>query len=930
VAALRRARISRSLVSRSPLATATLPRPKSGSLLLDNVQERPEYQIWTRNTPPPPSCRDGRTHTAPAVPVAPHLIIDDPSIYDEQAQPVPSRASKSKHQSRQSDSRPDSAAPQPTTHSPATSFVAGGVPPPTDLRYNAGSLDGNTGNSIPEIPIPKSTQLIYLRIKARKPKSAYKYAEVSNLKQTLLPFLAQLPLLKETNLFQSGRLLFSLYNHKHSSADRGFYYTASFTIVAKGDDEVEMPFPQIPDIILQAQQLQELHLDLPIVSADKNSETIASSLRFALSKEELSIVTSIDFQVRIPPISLGSPTDDFAFLLCNIVSPRIVGQTLSDYRAQVKIEHQRFVSFCKPRKIISSEHGDLLEETIHGSFLLNLEESESRDVLILHRIIFAYFFGLYPRFGSHQQYVLTVPLFNGHFQLSKKPEIIKTLINSLKLDTRFMALIPPKTKRIRQTRDTPSLSSSETESEESYNSRIMKRAEALALLPTIEHDFAADFPPLFDLKYTQLDDALAPIQKPSSIGTATVTVDLRGSLDTIIAQVQQQSAASPTIFPTKARATTAPKDTPHTTARGDNTNRSGRNVENRPNPQHPRQFNASQQRHHHSQSRPLAANQDVYPPSANQDIFTQKILDTFPSIAACRAATVQQTETDGNCLFHAFLAASMDFKLSLGQNPSASNLRAMVTMFLKSNQGNDVLPSAAFLNSPLGYNSPQSTIRMQTPYRLIPNTELPTALVQCKCPTPDRDHIRKGIPAGQLKMAGVEQPLFYKNFEEYITLMAANGTYGEEMEIQALSTLFSVSIGVWTKASEFTSNFSDTITIYYHPKSKGTIFLFTYNGRAHYEWLSFAKAPQNFLSSNKGNETSKSIFILDPPAKPTSPTVAQGNLEQNASHESSDWFSNYLREFRENTAQPLFLRDQLSWPPAESHPYREALNNTEH
>ena len=49
---------------------------------------------------------------------------------------------------------------------------------------------------------------------------------------------------------------------------------------------------------------------------------------------------------------------------------------------------------------------------MQGTFMLSLDDPEARDRFILHRIIFATFFGLDPRFGAHQQFVLSIALLN--------------------------------------------------------------------------------------------------------------------------------------------------------------------------------------------------------------------------------------------------------------------------------------------------------------------------------------------------------------------------------------------------------------------------------------------------------------------------------------------------------------------------------------
>lgn len=863
-----------------------------------------------------------------------------------------------------------------TPPKPAPEMEADSATPPIDSRTNAGSLIGSTTPLL--VPIPNTTQLIYLRLKARNSKASYKYADPPTLKQVLLPFLARLPLLRATDLFQSGKLLFSLF--KHSSIEKGFFYTASF-VITDSQGLKGSTLPNIPSLILRAQQQQALTLDLPIIDRDKVSKsakdlpTLPSFMTFALNKEELMTLTTIDFQVKVPPASTRSPALEFAFLLCNIVTPRFAEQSASDYQLFIAADQERFASFCKPQKIITSEHGDFLEEYMHGTFTLSLDNSEARDIFILHRIIFATFFGLDPRFGAHQQFVLSISLFNDPFQLAKKPTIIQQLVDSMKLDKRFIELMPAKQKRVRVSRQSPSPQSSDTESEKDFHSRVSKRAEALALLPSAEYEYLQEFPSLQSLKYTptaSINPALQSIAEKPEENKVTAD-DLRNALNADAAQYRQQDqqSVSANIQPDSRitgvlhnslnadAAQSRQRDQQSATA---NVQPYSKNTVNAAyvnatsgahvlwqkqqqqkkllannqallQSQHPRRDNRLQRgstQIHRGQS---CVDSVENPPSqqshnecSNQDCllhFTQKMRDSFPSISACAAAKPQATGTDGNCLFHAFLGATKNFKIALKSNTTAADLRNMVVQFLRANRNNKVLPAASIVDLPIIPSSPENMMNMMRPYRLIAHDELPAVLVPCRCPRPEREHACDGIHAGQLKMHEVQQPLYFKTLDEYLMIMKSNGVYGEDLEIAALSSLFSVSICVYLKQPQIVdprtktrSNWLDeSLMIYYQPKSKGTVCLVTFSGRCHYEWLLFANDSDSMVPNSSPTQViHKEIDITHIPSTPINESDTH-DTEVPQILQAQDWLDIHIQEFQQISAEIVFIRDKYDWPP---------------
>jgi len=183
---------------------------------------------------------------------------------------------------------------------------------------------------------------------------------------------------------------------------------------------------------------------------------------FALDRDLLLGLSSIDFQVKVPPSISISPAEDFALLMVQLYVPREPGMSEAEYLAVTLKDKQFIAKCCKPIKVTTSAYGNIVDGTMTGTFLLDLENNFNRDTFILRFIIFGAIFGIDNRFGMHQRYTLHIPLLSDPVQLKHKPAIVKTILDEIKLNRDFLDLQAAKPRRAR-TNSASSCSESENE-----------------------------------------------------------------------------------------------------------------------------------------------------------------------------------------------------------------------------------------------------------------------------------------------------------------------------------------------------------------------------------------------------------------------------------------------------------------------------------
>jgi hypothetical protein len=193
---------------------------------------------------------------------------------------------------------------------------------------------------------------------------------------------------------------------------------------------------------------------------------------------------------------------------------------------------------------------------------------------------------------------------------------------------------------------------------------------------------------------------------------------------------------------------------------------------------------------------------------------------------------------DGDCLWHAFLAATQDFNIAIKPATTANELRRLTMLSIRANRYTPILPIAAWLNEELYLSSPLATVAAQRPYCVIKDADGITQL--CGCPTVDKGvkHTCNGVAVGEIIRQHASSRSFFSNFNEYYEIMSCPGSYSEALEIRALSALYTLNIAVWTRSRP--GQMESSLDLYFQPKSKGLVVLYNANGDGHYEWLSFS------------------------------------------------------------------------------------------
>jgi hypothetical protein len=373
--------------------------------------------------------------------------------------------------------------------------VAVSAAAPAGPTFDAGTQAGTS-------TFPKP-QLLYFRLKAiQSPTSVastFKFPSSNTLCPILLQQLSTIPCLNDTGLFTAGKIQIMISKHA-SDSSRSFLYTAALSTPSTPGS-----LGSIADLILSAQDVINAEspttkgflFSFPIITPQG---TISSPTRccFAYDRNLLLSLTTVDFQLKIPTSISISPAADFALLVAQLITPP-AAMPEADYLAATLADRTRFEGFCREPKNISSKYGDYIDELLSGTFTLNFEDPDSRDVYIWSRLIFASIFGLDPRFGNHQQFHLYIPILNDSRQLDRRPLPMKNAVSRLKSNHDIIALLPSKPLR---NRPKPSeASTSESECETLFLENIGRRAEALLLLPPVP-----PFDTLLALQYIPLND----------------------------------------------------------------------------------------------------------------------------------------------------------------------------------------------------------------------------------------------------------------------------------------------------------------------------------------------------------------------------------------------------------------------------------------
>jgi hypothetical protein len=455
-----------------------------------------------------------------------------------------------------------------TPPTPAASTVAGSALPPTVASSHAATPASVC--AVPNLLIKEETPLhpssaalmaappassisvieqhhdIYFRLKATSASDAgtHKFAGASRLCVSLLAHLSSIPCLAKTGLFSPGNIRLTISKH-HTNSAKCFLYTASFVTTGTIEALAEASIT-VTDVILQAQSAatacaderkppstaKGFIFDLPTVTPNGNAVT-CTRCSFSYDRETLLGLTTVDFQIKIPSSVSISPQEDFALLIAQLITPR-GSLSETEYLLSTKADRIRFAGFCFPRKTFSTAHGDWMDELMMGSFSLNFEDADSRDILIWNFLIFAAFFGLDPRFGNHQQYQLYIPTLHDQHALDRRPTAMRDAVKSFKANQAINDLLPSKPRRNRPKHS--DATSSEAESEALFFDNIVRRSEALLLLqevPLFESFSLLHYPLLTNAPFTHiLKIPLAPVI--ALVPTLASVIPLSSALDPLL------------------------------------------------------------------------------------------------------------------------------------------------------------------------------------------------------------------------------------------------------------------------------------------------------------------------------------------------------------------------------------------------------------
>jgi hypothetical protein len=212
---------------------------------------------------------------------------------------------------------------------------------------------------------------------------------------------------------------------------------------------------------------------------------------------------------------------------------------------------------------------------------------------------------------------------------------------------------------------------------------------------------------------------------------------------------------------------------------------------------------------------------------------------SLPNAEQCNKATRIPIKGDGDCLFHAFIRAiellPSTSLIAIRPKISASELRTTIVHFLKANRNEKVLPTFALQNSPVVLTSPETHIRSQRTFRFTIDSR--GRKVKCNCSGGVHVSTCNGQLFGEIQVFGVgKRP--YTSFDEYLDIMMKPGSYGEDLEIMALASLYNLNFVIWQPSRSLMP-----LSSYYRAHHKTVIALKNSDGWGHYETLSFSSVP---------------------------------------------------------------------------------------
>jgi len=108
---------------------------------------------------------------------------------------------------------------------------------------------------------------------------------------------------------------------------------------------------------------------------------------------------------------------------------------------------------------------------------------------------------------------------------------------------------------------------------------------------------------------------------------------------------------------------------------------------------------------------------------------------SLPSAERCSKASLILIHGDGDCLWHAFLAAykllPMPSIIQMNPKTSSTELRRSTLHFLKANRNNKILPTLALPNALVSLTSPEAHLKSQQVFKFT--TDSNGRKVKCNC-----------------------------------------------------------------------------------------------------------------------------------------------------------------------------------------------------
>jgi hypothetical protein len=697
-----------------------------------------------------------------------------------------------------------------------------------------------------------SKQLIYLKIKAQSYSKEFLVFKGDSLilQQELLAHLAKIPNLAASGAFAPELLQFALSRHSKMNGHKlkGNYFTAGFTLLTNS------LAIDIPQLILEAQAEQKnacFLFQLTAVTASGPKPTKAK-ITFARQLDTLADIFQLEFQVRIPLVIANTPAKDFALLVSEILFPPESVKETAPYttflqKSDLLTEVEKIESFCLPLKHTHTEHGIIVNKLLTGFFPLNLEDDDHRDVAICQRLLFAAMYGLDLRPRHRERYLFFLPILNDRQQLDRTPAIFKRLASAIQESFAQTGLSKLTTKR------SDASSTSESETEELYLTRYNSRAQVLKLLPPVTRSNSSlnlEFPTLTG----SASDFMPILMRPPTVcksflegkcakgSKCELIHEIYSTSNSEKSQERRLNARSPIAAQVSRPTALISQSFAQQRAQ------SGIDIQAQ---NHTHSFIDQSKVTHFSkvQTKEERPHQHQHPYDGTV-LYDSTRAKAFPSIDQLKFATIQTVAPDGNCLWSSFLQATSKLQLQLIPNSTPMQLRLMIMHFIKSNLDIPCLALIALPEAPLSLTSPAEVLASQMSKRLILVNNKRTPCPCTRQQISEKGHACNGIPFGDIQTLNGTN-LFYTNFDEYFDGMCCNGSFSEDLEIMALSSLFKINIAVYVPARDHQA---PVVTHFFQPNAKGLALLINHNGRGHYDWLSFSDLENEVIFSKQQHQ----------------------------------------------------------------------------